>query len=55
LWLLFAGTGAIQDVAESSGWGEEFIALADRFDIASDRAYRTRLIAWLRRLALAWR
>ena len=32
LALLFAPTGAIQEVAESSGWGTEFLALAARFD-----------------------
>lgn len=31
---LFAPTGAIQEVAESSGWGTEFLALAARFDKA---------------------
>jgi hypothetical protein len=31
--VLFAPTGPIQEVSLSSGWGEEFIKLADRFDI----------------------
>jgi hypothetical protein len=35
LALLFAPTGAIQEVAESSGWGSEFLALAARFDKAA--------------------
>ena len=35
LSLLFAPTGAIQEVAESSGWGSEFLALAARFDKAA--------------------
>ena len=35
LALLFAPTGAIQEVAESSGWGVEFLALASRFDQAA--------------------
>jgi hypothetical protein len=35
LSLLFAPTGAIQEVAESSGWGAEFLALAARFDKAA--------------------
>ena len=34
LTLLFAPTGNIQEVAESSGWGHEFLALAERFDAA---------------------
>jgi hypothetical protein len=35
LALLFAPTGAIQEVTESSGWGTEFLALASRFDKAA--------------------
>lgn len=34
LSLLFAPTGPLQEVAISSGWGDEFVALADRFDAA---------------------
>jgi len=34
LRVLFAPTGPIQEVALSSGWGDEFLALADRFDAA---------------------
>jgi hypothetical protein len=34
LTVLFAPTGDIQEVAESSGWGREFLALAERFDSA---------------------
>jgi hypothetical protein len=30
--ILFAPTGPMQELALSSGWGEEFAALADRFD-----------------------
>jgi hypothetical protein len=30
--ILFAPTGPIQEVSVSSGWGTEFLALADRFD-----------------------
>jgi len=37
LTLLFAPTGNIQEVAESSGWGREFLKLAERFDSASAR------------------
>jgi hypothetical protein len=32
--VLFAPTGPIQEVSISSGWGEEFLSLADRFDSA---------------------
>jgi hypothetical protein len=34
LKLLFAPTGSIQEVAVSSGWGGEFLELAERFDAA---------------------
>ncbi|MEH1017773.1 hypothetical protein V6U90_32480 [Micromonospora sp. CPCC 206060] len=34
LTVLFAPTGPIQEVSLSSGWGDEFLALADRFDAA---------------------
>lgn len=32
--VLFAPTGPLQEVSLSSGWGEEFLALAERFDAA---------------------
>jgi hypothetical protein len=32
--ILFAPTGPIQEVSLSSGWGDEFIAVADRWDAA---------------------
>jgi hypothetical protein len=32
--VLFLPTGPIQDVSLSSGWGDEFLALADRHDAA---------------------
>lgn len=32
--VLFAPTGPIQEVSVNSGWGKEFLALADRFDEA---------------------
>jgi hypothetical protein len=35
LSILFAPTGPIQEVALSSGWGDEFLELADRFDAAT--------------------
>jgi hypothetical protein len=38
LGLLFAPTGSIQEVSVSSGWGEEFLGLAARFDEAVARA-----------------
>lgn len=34
LTILFAPTGPIQEVALSSGWGGEFLVLAERFDAA---------------------
>jgi len=34
LALLFAPTGRIQEVSVSSGWGQEFLDLASRFDEA---------------------
>ena len=39
LSLLFAPTGAIQEVSLSSGWGDEFLVLADRFDAAAARVW----------------
>ena len=33
--MLFLPTGPLQEVAISSGWGDDFIALADRFDLAA--------------------
>jgi hypothetical protein len=37
LSILFAATGPIQEVSMSSGWGDEFLTLAERFDAAADR------------------
>jgi hypothetical protein len=34
LRVLFAPTGPIQEVSLSSGWGEKFLGLAERFDAA---------------------
>jgi len=34
LQVLFAPTGALQETSLSSGWGQEFIELAGRFDDA---------------------
>ena len=38
LVVLFAPTGPIQEVSVSSGWGDEFLELANRFDAALSRA-----------------
>jgi hypothetical protein len=37
LSILFGATGPIQEVSMSSGWGDEFLTLAKRFDDAVDR------------------
>jgi hypothetical protein len=39
--VLFAPTGPIQEVSLSSGWGQEFIDLAARFDAAMKCLYET--------------
>jgi hypothetical protein len=39
LRVLFAPTGSIQEVSVSSGWGDEFLTLAKRFDAAEARLY----------------
>jgi hypothetical protein len=38
LAMLFAPTGPIQDVSSPSGWGGEFLALAERFEAAMSSA-----------------
>jgi hypothetical protein len=40
LALLFAPTGALQEISISSGWGEEFLVLAARFDRAIESMRR---------------
>jgi hypothetical protein len=50
--VLFAPTGPIQEVSLSSGWAEEFLAIAERFDAAEEAFYRRG--PWWRRL-LNWR
>lgn len=35
LGVLFAPTGPLQEVAISSGWGDHFLILANRFDAAA--------------------
>lgn len=47
LSVLFAPTGPIQEVSISSGWGNEFLALAARCDAAVKAAYNA---SWWRRL-----
>ena len=37
--VLFAPTGPIQEVSVSSGWGDEFLDLANRYDSAANRSY----------------
>jgi hypothetical protein len=37
LHLIFAPTGPLQELSIDSGWGEKFLALAERFDHALDR------------------
>ena len=39
LTILFAPTGAIQEVSLSSGWADAFLALASRFDDAITAAF----------------
>ena len=45
--VLFARTGPIQEVSISSGWADEFLALAAQCDKAVETAYKT---SWWRRL-----
>jgi hypothetical protein len=40
LSVLFAPTGPIQEVGLSSGWGDEFLTIAEQFDRALEKAYR---------------
>ena len=40
--ILFTVTGPIQETALSSGWGDEFVTLADRCDAAVARLYSRR-------------
>lgn len=34
MWVVFAPTGKLQEVSLSSGWSEEYMELASRFDDA---------------------
>ena len=47
--VLFLPTGPIQEVSVSSGWGQEFLRVASRFDVAIETAYGTGVLARLRR------
>ncbi len=54
--LLFLPTGPIQEVSVSSGWGQEFLHLASRFDRAVGRAYGEDVFVRLGRLLpKSWR
>jgi hypothetical protein len=39
LEVMFAPTGPMQDVSLSSGWRDEFLAVASRFDAAVERVW----------------
>jgi hypothetical protein len=38
--VLFAPTGPIQEVSVSSGWGETFLKVAERYDRAEQRVWK---------------
>ena len=46
--VLFAPTGPIQETSLSSGWAQEFLALASKCDAAVERVYGK--CSWWRRL-----
>jgi len=48
--VLFLPTGPIQEVSLSSGWGQEFVELASRFDSAIEQAYGADVFAQVGRL-----
>jgi hypothetical protein len=48
--LLFLPTGPIQEVSLSSGWGQEFVNVANHFDTAIATAYGEDCFAQLGRL-----
>lgn len=48
--ILFAPTGPIQEASVSSGWGEEFIELANRFDRVVAQAYSESVLAQLKHM-----
>ena len=41
LTILFAPTGPIQEVSLSSGWGSQFLTVAERFAATVERVFRT--------------
>lgn len=47
--VLFAPTGPMQEVSVSSGWGQDFLSLAERFDAAGELAYKRGLLERFRR------
>jgi hypothetical protein len=54
--LLFLPTGPLQEVSVSSGWGQQFLDLASRFDHAVARAYGEDVFTQLGRiLPESWR
>ena len=53
---LFLPTGPIQEVSVSSGWGQEFLELASRFDAAIEKACGAGVVAKFQRLLpVSWR
>jgi hypothetical protein len=40
--ILFLPTGPMQEAALSSGWGDEFLSVADRADAAVEKVYGSR-------------
>jgi hypothetical protein len=48
--VLFTATGPIQEVSVSSGWGDDFLQVARRYDMAADIAYGQRRQGIFRRL-----
>ena len=42
LSVLFAPTGPIQELSVSSGWGDEFLVLANEFDATLEEVYQQR-------------
>lgn len=48
--ILFLPTGPIQEVSISSGWGDEFLSLAEQADDVLERVYARRWFDWLMRI-----
>lgn len=54
LTVLFAPTGPIQEVSLSSGWADDFLTLAERFDTVTENFYgHARLLRSVRAVAEA--